>query len=77
MTLADELEKTNTNLSFNVDQFIIDISMLGRNLSNSIHFKMVCKYKHLLQRNTQQLLKAIIDGYLRQLKLIILFKQIE
>ena len=50
LTLADELEKTNTNLSFNVDQFIIDISMLGRNLSNSIHFKMVCKYKHLLPK---------------------------
>lgn len=50
ITLADELEKTNTNLSFNIDQFIMDISMLGRNLSNSIHFKMVCKYKHLLPK---------------------------
>lgn len=50
LTLADELEKTNTNLSFNVDQFIIDISMLGRNLSNSIHYKLVCKYKHLLPK---------------------------
>ena len=50
ITLADKLEELGEEFSFNVNQLIMDISMVGRTLEIAIKYKVVCKYRHLLPK---------------------------
>lgn len=48
ITLADKLEELGEEFSFNINQLIMDISMVGRTLETAIKYKVICKYRHLL-----------------------------
>ena len=50
ITLADKLEELGEEFSFNINQLIMDISMVGRTLEIAIKYKVVCKYRHLLPK---------------------------